>query len=113
MNLHNRINSLYKTGVPTKFVINFAKTVRKCREAEHDIHLALKKLRINPSREFFNCPLAKIKGLFDKVEGVWWKEILDNEENVQNKQVLTPRRVKSKRRKLFRKAKGYKLNYKV
>ncbi len=112
MNLHNRINSLYKTGVPTKFVINFAKTVKKCRESEQDIHLKLKKLRINPSREFFNCPLATIKGLFEKVDGVWWKEMTEEEDN--NK-VVHPqlRKVKSKRTKLFRKVKRCRLNYKV
>lgn len=108
MNLHNRINSLYKTGVPTKFVINFAKTVKRCREAEHDIHLELKKLRINPSREFFHCPLAKIKGIFEKVEGVWWKE----NNNVVQK-IVVPRKAKSKRTKLFRKVKLFKFNYKV
>ena len=108
MNLHNRINSLYKTGVPTKFVINFAKTVKRCREAEQDIHIKLKKLRINPSREFFNCPLATIKGIFEKVEGVWW------EDGVERHKVITPtKRAKSKRTKLFRKVKQSKLNYKV
>ena len=106
MNLHNRINSLYKTGVPTKFVINFARTVKRCREAEQDIHLKLKKLRMNPSREFFNCPLATIKRLFEKVEGVWWTD----EEEVAVPKI---RRVRSKRMKLFRKAKRCKLNYKV
>ena len=103
MNLHNRINSLYKTGVPTKFVINFAKMVKKCREKEADIHLQLKKRRINPSREFFNCPLATIKGIFEKVEGVWWKEV-----DIEKKVVVTKRVVKSKRKKLFRKCKPVK-----
>ena len=98
MNLHNRINSLYKTGVPTKFVINFAKMVKKCREKETEIHLQLKKRRINPSREFFSCPLATIKGIFEKVEGVWWKEV----DTV--KKVI----VRSKRKKLFRKCKPVK-----
>lgn len=102
MNLHNRINSLYKTGVPTKFVINFAKMVKKCREKETEIHLQLKKRRINPSREFFNCPLATIKGIFEKVEGVWWKEV------DAGKKIVVKRVVKSKRKKLFRKCKPVK-----
>jgi hypothetical protein len=68
------MRSLYKTGVPTKFVINFAKMVKKCREAEKDIHVKLAKQRVNPSREFFECPLQNIKRIFDKVEGVWWTD---------------------------------------
>ena len=74
VNLHKRMRSLYKTGVPTKFVINFAKMVKKCREAEKDIHVKLAKQRVNPSREFFECPLQNIKRIFDKVEGVWWTD---------------------------------------
>lgn len=30
--------------------------------------------RVNPSREFFECPLQNIKIIFDKVEGVWWTD---------------------------------------
>lgn len=109
MNLQRRIDSLYKTGVPNKFVINFAKKVRKCRLAEQDIHFQLKKRRINPSREFFNCPLSSIKSLFDEVPGVWWTE------NTVDKQPQEVTVVSSRpnRRKLNRKVKLLKLNYKV
>ena len=106
MNLQRRIDSLYKTGVPNKFVINFAKKVRKCRLAEQDIHLQLKKRRINPSREFFNCPLSSIKSLFDEIPGVWWTE---NTLDKQPQEVA----VSTNRRKLNRKVKLLKLNYKV
>jgi hypothetical protein len=106
-NLQKRILSLYKTGVPTKFEIIFAKMVKRCRETEHEIHVKLKKLRVNPSREFFLCPLKTIKGVFDKVEGEWWTNP-EEEHAIKNKE----REVK-KRRRLYRKAKHSKLNYKV
>lgn len=113
-NLQNRIHSLYKTGVPTKFEINFAKTVKRCREAEHDIHVKLKKMRVNPSREFFQCPLKVIKRVFDKVDGEWWtdggnrEKPLAEEEEREKKEVVV-----KKRRRLFRKVKRSTLNYKV
>ena len=78
--------------------------VKKSRETEKEIHLQLKKLRINPCREFFKCPVAKIKSVFDKVEGVWWNKEDDH---------VVVSVVKPKRRKLFRKAKHFKFNYKV
>jgi hypothetical protein len=111
MNLNKRINALYKTGVPTKFVINFAKTVKQCRLTEHDIHNKLKKMRINPSREFFKCPLPNIKSVFDKIEGVWWKE--DDVDDVKKEKKVPTPVFKSKRTKRFRKVKQYKFNYKV
>ena len=123
-NLQKRILSLYKTGVPTKFVINFAKMVKRCREAEHDIHMKLKKLRVNPSREFFQCPLKNIKSIFDKVEGEWWTEggnrpapTVPEEtrktSRKDKKEVAAVVVVVKKRRRLFRKVKRSKLNYKV
>ena len=107
MNLSKRITSLYKTGVPTRFVINFAKMVKQCYRTEQEIHLKLKKVRINPSREFFKCSETKIRNIFDKIEGVWWtdpKEIILVEKQ---------EKPKSKRRKLFRKAKKSKFNYRT
>lgn len=105
MNLQSRINSLYKTGVPNKFVIHFAKKVNKCRMAERDIHLKLDKRRINPSREFFLCPLSDIKSLFEEIPGVWWSE------HTVEKKVTEDRPT---RRKLNRKVKKslLKFNYK-
>lgn len=124
MNLHKRINALYKTGVPTKFVIHFAKTVKQCRQTEHDIHHKLKKMRINPSREFFKCPLSNIRRVFDKIEGVWWKDDnnegeeeedknKDKDKNMHTHTHNKPSVCKSKRTKRFRKVKQYKFNYKV
>lgn len=74
-NLQKRIDSLYKTGVPTKFIINFAKMVKNCRQTEHEIHVKLKRARVNPSREFFKCPLPKIKGIFESYDGGWWGQV--------------------------------------
>ena len=110
MNLQKRIDALYKTGVPTKFVIHFAKTVKQCRQTEHDIHQKLKKMRINPSREFFKCPLPNIRSVFEKIEGVWWKDGVNNK--IKPVTISCPV-FKSKRTKRFRKVKQYKFNYKV
>lgn len=109
MDLKTRIKSLYKTGVPTKFNIHFAKMVKHCYQKEQEIHGILdeKNLRVNPSREFFHCKLDTIKTLFDKIEGVWWED----DENVE---IEVPKRsvvVKAKRMKFARKAKVFK-NYK-
>ena len=119
MNLNKRIKSLYKTGVPTKFVINFAKTVNKCYTHEQNIHVQLDKYRVNPSREFFKCPLQTIKSAFENIEGVWWKdeaeeEVSEAEEDI--KEESTEVSVKTKqinnRKKLAREVKKLKINYK-
>ena len=110
MNLHKRMRSLYKTGVPTKFVINFAKVVKKCRETEREIHLKLTKLRMNPSREFFECPLGNIKKIFDKLEGNWWTDSERKEKKPKKKEKVT---IIHKRRRLFRKVKHCILNYRA
>ena len=121
MNLNKRIKSLYKTGVPTKFVINFAKTVNKCYTHEQNIHVQLHKYRVNPSREFFKCPLQTIKSAFENIEGVWWKdeaeeeeEVSEAEESIKEEEVVKPK-PKNKinnRKKLAREVKKLKINYK-
>ena len=114
MNLNKRINSLYKTGVPTKFVINFAKTVQKCHEHEQEIHKLLDKYRFNPSREFFKCQLQTIKSAFDNIEGEWWKDEDAEEVETKSEPVKPIVVVKmNRRKKLVRKVKKVKINYKV
>ena len=115
MNLNKRIKSLYKTGVPTKFVINFAKTVNKCYTHEQNIHVQLHKYRVNPSREFFKCPLQTIKSAFENIEGVWWKdeaeeEVSEAEENIKE-EIVKPKQINN-RKKLAREVKKLKINYK-
>lgn len=137
-NLEKRIDCLYNTGVPTAFQINFAKMVRNCRQTEHEIHDKLKRVRINPSREFFKCSLSKIKRIFDSYEGHWWSEdatmvnqkkgyiqidapILKKSFNLRSeKQMLTntPKKIKivkksKKRIILSRKVNQCRVNYKV
>ena len=117
MNLNKRINSLYKTGVPTKFVINFAKTVNKCHTHEQELHVLLDKYRFNPSREFFKCPLQTIKSAFENIDGVWWKEEEEEvsseaeEEDVVEIVPIKKNKVIN-RKKLVRKVKKLKINYK-
>jgi len=126
--LQTRIDSLYKTGVPTQFHINFAKMVKNCRRTEHEIHLQLKRARVNPSREFFKCTLPKIKGIFEGIQGAWWDDGTKKEEvhiipvirnfNLRSEtkhKAIKLKVVKSvkKRMKLGRKAKNSKMNYKL
>ena len=118
MNLDKRINSLYKTGVPTKFVINFAKTVQKCYQHEQEIHLLLDKYRFNPSREFFKCPLQTIKSAFENIEGVWWKPEVEEDEEIEIEPEIIVQKTKhvnkiNNRKKLVRKVRKVKINYKV
>jgi len=129
-NLPSRIDSLYKTGVPTKFHVNFAKIVKNCRRTEHEIHVKLKSARVNPSREFFKCPLPKIKQIFEKVDGTWWGK----SSMVSLPSILIPTKIfnlrsgmktsgkmnssktikkSAKRTQLGRRAKHLKINYKV
>jgi len=111
MKLTRRINCLYKTGVPNKFKINFAKKVRKCRLVEQEIHFRLKTKRINPSREFFKCPISDIKSIFDEIPGVWWTE---NQVETKEEEIEAPLNRTIKRQKLNRKVKKcLKFTYKV
>jgi hypothetical protein len=111
MNITRRIRCLYKTGVPNKFIISFAKKVRKCRVVEQEIHIRLNERRINPSREFFKCPLSNIKRIFDEIPGVWWTE--NDVEEIKEKMPAAVNR-NIKRRKLNRKVKKCaKFSYKV
>ena len=113
MNLNKRIKSLYKTGVPTKFVINFAKTVNKCYTHEQNIHVQLDKYRVNPSREFFKCPLQTIKSAFENIEGVWWKDEAEEEvEEDIKEEIVKPKPKNKNRKKLAREVKKLKINYK-
>lgn len=97
--------------------------VKKCREAEKEIHVKLAKQRVNPSREFFECPLQNIKRIFDKVEGIWWTDgnnqvkedqvKQDQTKKDQTKKDKTKQQCIKKRRQLYRKVKRCILNYRV
>lgn len=127
-NLQKRIDSLYKTGVPTKFHINLAKMVKNCRRTETDIHFKLKNMRVNPSREFFKCTLPKIKAIFEKVVGTWCGDDGAVVKPIPTRRISIPKKnfhlrsgikpasiiIKSvKRTKHFRKVKQLKMSYKV
>jgi len=49
----NRMNELYKTGVPLPFDCDFACEVDDCKLVEDALHEAFNPYRINPKREFF------------------------------------------------------------
>jgi hypothetical protein len=72
---NKRLKELYTTGVPSPFKIEIAKLVRNPSLKEKDIHNILKEYRHNPSREFFNVSLDKIRSLFNLLEGDYYNEI--------------------------------------
>ena len=49
----SRVSSLYTTGVPVPFDIEYACRVENATEVENALHLAFEPQRINPRREFF------------------------------------------------------------
>jgi len=68
-----RAKELYKTGLPEPFVIELAKKVSEPIQKEKMIHKLLSNERHNPSREFFNTDLNKIKNIFSLCDGIIWE----------------------------------------
>lgn len=73
--VEERLNGLYKTGVPDRFKIEFNLFVPNPSKVEEALHCELNEYRINDSREFFECSLETIyEKLFELVgfmEGAW------------------------------------------
>ena len=71
-----RISDLYTTGVPTPFVIEFAKKVINPRHKEKFLHKLLDKYteRWCARREFFRSTPAIIRNFFELMDGEWWNE---------------------------------------
>jgi hypothetical protein len=71
-----RASQLYTTGVPTEFVVEFAKRVRNYTEKEKMLHTLLEKhfARPNKSREFFRCSSADVFEFFELIEGQYLEE---------------------------------------
>ena len=67
-----RRRELASTGVPLPFVVEFAKRVSEPAEKEKCLHLILEDKRVNCDREFFVCPVAEVRALFEMYEGTWW-----------------------------------------
>ena len=71
-----RISDLYTTGVPTPFIIEFAKKVINPRHKEKFLHKLLDKYteRWCARREFFRSTPAIIRNFFELMDGEWWNE---------------------------------------
>lgn len=69
-----RAKELYTTGLPTPFIIEFAKKVNNPKDKEKIIHKILDEYRVNPKREFFRVSIEKVKMIFELPDGEWWSE---------------------------------------
>ena len=54
----------YKTGYIEESTVVFSKQVPS-KECERKLHKLMTMYRINPKREFFNCPLSRVKQFID------------------------------------------------
>lgn len=55
-----RAKTIYQTGVPEPFVVEFEALFQDCVAAESEIHDRLQEHRENKSREFFRCELEVV-----------------------------------------------------
>jgi len=67
-----RVLELFTTGVATPFKVEFAKKVINPKQKECDVHVILKKYRVNPKREFFRISPEEVKKFFSLMDGDWW-----------------------------------------
>ena len=58
-NVKDRVKS-YETGYVEPSTVVFSKEVPS-KQCERKLHKMMAKYRINPKREFFNCPLSRVK----------------------------------------------------
>ena len=101
-----RRRELASTGVPLPFVVEFAKRVFNPAEKEKCLHSILEDKRINADREFFFCPVAEVRALFEMYEGPWWetpkderKEAREEEEREREQHRVERERERELRRK--------------
>lgn len=78
----DRVKELFKTGVPTPFKIEFAKQVSEPKQKEKTLHALLSQYteRVYPKREFFRVSPEEVKTLFDLMDGEWWVENTNEED---------------------------------
>jgi hypothetical protein len=100
-----RRRELASTGVPLPFVVEFAKRVFNPAEKEKCLHSMLEDKRINADREFFFCPVAEVRALFEMYEGPWWETPKDERTREEEEREREQHRVEREReRELRRKA---------
>jgi hypothetical protein len=101
-----RRRELASTGVPLPFVVEFAKRVFNPAEKEKCLHSMLEDKRINADREFFFCPVAEVRALFEMYEGPWWETPKDERQEARQEERQREHRVEREReRELRRKEK--------
>lgn len=69
-----RAAELFKTGVPTPFVIEFSKYVKNVTQVESGLHTKFASYRINSDREFFNAPIKLIRKSFNDIDGIFFNQ---------------------------------------
>lgn len=62
-----RASDLSKTSAPVPFLIVGEWSVGNCREVEKQVHKILKRYRLNPKREFFQCEVSRIFSAVERV----------------------------------------------
>lgn len=82
--INERLNELYKTGVPLPFKCEWAGEVEDCNELELILHNAFSDRRINLKREFFKLEPEQVIPLLKKL---CIKEITSQVETALNKDV--------------------------
>jgi len=66
--IEQRMQELYKTGVPVPFECFHASVVENIDEVEKRIHRAFDKFRVNKNREFFEIPPENILEILELLE---------------------------------------------
>ncbi len=66
-----RAKELFTTGVPTPFIIEFAKKVKDVKTKEKTLHELLEQYteRVSPNREFFRVSLEEVRTFFKLMDG--------------------------------------------
>lgn len=83
INLEQRMNNLYKTGVPLPFRCVYAKKVKNYSEVERKLHKGLNSHRENPNREFFRISEEEVINFLELVEG---KDVTPREDHFEDKE---------------------------
>lgn len=66
--IEQRMQDLYKTGVPVPFKCFHASIVKNSQDVEGRIHRAFEKYRVNKNREFFEIPPENVLEILEMVE---------------------------------------------
>ena len=75
-----RAEQLFNTSIPCKFEVKFSKRVKNPKQVEKDIHSKLSNKRY-PRREFFEVSEEEVKQIFSEIQGEWWDERSDDNQN--------------------------------